>query len=83
MSKSAAARLKSHSRFWAQSRVDFIPAVAGLLHFAFLIFLYFAFPRLSWWVLVPLGLVSSVSISWNINGVSHNFLHNRFSAGLR
>jgi fatty acid desaturase len=36
------------------------------------------FPRLHWWALVPLGLIYSVSISWNINGVSHNFLHNPF-----
>lgn len=66
------------SRFWAHSRWDVIPALAGLAHFAFALFLFFAFPRLSWWVLIPLGFVYSVSISWNINGVSHNFLHNRF-----
>ena len=25
-----------------------------------------------------LGLIYSVSISWNINGVSHNFIHNPY-----
>ena len=40
--------------------------------------LFLAFRHLPWWALVPLGLIFSISISWNVNGVSHNFLHNRF-----
>jgi fatty acid desaturase len=74
----AARKVKSDSWFWAHSRWDIIPALSGLAHFAYVLFLFFAFPRLSWWALIPLGLIYSVSISWNINGVSHNFLHNRF-----
>ncbi|HEY7120158.1 MAG TPA: fatty acid desaturase [Tepidisphaeraceae bacterium] len=70
--------MKTDSTFWAHSRWDVIPALAGLAHLAYVIFLFWAFPRLSWWALIPLGLVYSISISWNINGVSHNFLHNRF-----
>jgi fatty acid desaturase len=66
------------SKLFAYSRYDVIPALAGLAHFAYVIFLFFAFNHLHWWALVPLGLIYSVSISWNINGVSHNFLHNRF-----
>jgi fatty acid desaturase len=74
----AARKVKSDSWFWAHSRWDVIPALSGLAHFAYVIFLFWAFPRLSWWALIPLGLIFSISISWNINGVSHNFLHNRF-----
>src|SRR4051794_31816880 len=66
------------SRFFAYSRFDVIPVLAGAAHFAYVLILYFAFRRLSWWLLVPLGLVYSVSISWNINGISHNFLHNPY-----
>src|SRR5258706_3555765 len=74
----AARKVKSDSWFWAHSRWDIIPALCGLAHFAYVIFLFLAFPRLSWWALIPLRLIFSISISWNINGVSHNFLHNRF-----
>ena len=69
---------KTDTWLFAYSRWDAIPAIAGLLHFAFLIGLFLAFNRLSWWALIPLGLVYSVSISWNINGISHNFLHNPY-----
>ena len=60
------------------SRKDAIPVLAGVAHFAYVILLFLAFPHLHWWLLVPLGLVYSISISWNINGISHNFLHNAY-----
>ena len=66
------------SRLFAHSRHDVIPALAGVAHFAYVLFLFLAFRHLPWWALVPLGFIYSVSISWNINGVSHNFLHNPF-----
>jgi len=71
-------RISTDSRFFAYSRWDIIPALAELAHFAYVIFLFVAFPHLRWWALLPLGLVYSVSISWNINGISHNFLHNPY-----
>jgi fatty acid desaturase len=74
----SARKVKTDSWFWGHSRWDVIPALAGVAHCAYVIFLFIAFPHLSWWALIPLGLIFSVSISWNINGVSHNFLHNRF-----
>jgi fatty acid desaturase len=52
--------------------------LAALLLFAYLVFLYLAFPRLRWWALIPLRLILSVSISWNISRISHNFLHNPY-----
>ena len=75
---SVARKERTRSLFWAHSRWDVIPAACGFAHLAYVVFLFFAFRALSWWALIPLGLVYSVSISWNINGVSHNFLHNRF-----
>lgn len=73
-------RVQTNSRLFAYSRWDAVPALAGVAHFAYLIFLFAAFTylHLSWWWLIPLGLVYSVSISWNINGISHNFLHNPY-----
>jgi fatty acid desaturase len=66
------------SRLFKYSRRDWIPVAAALAQLAYLIALFVAFPRLRWWALLPLGLVWSVSISWNINGISHNFLHNPY-----
>jgi fatty acid desaturase len=69
---------RSDSRLFKYSEHDAIPVLAALAQFAYLLFLFVAFPRLSWWALIPLGLIWSVSISWNINGISHNFLHNPY-----
>ncbi|HZK80749.1 MAG TPA: fatty acid desaturase [Humisphaera sp.] len=71
-------RPKTDSKIFAYTRWDAVPALAGVGHFAYVLFLFLAFRHLPWWALVPLGLIFSVSISWNVNGVSHNFLHNRF-----
>ena len=71
-------RIETNSRLFAYSRWDAIPVLAALAQFAFVIALFLAFKHLSWWALIPLGLVYSVSISWNINGISHNFLHNPY-----
>lgn len=49
-----------------------------MAHFAYVLLLFVAFRHLRWWAMLPLGLIYSVSISWNINGISHNFLHNPF-----
>jgi fatty acid desaturase len=74
------ARSETSSRLFAYSRYDAIPVLAAVAHFGFVIFLFCAFTylHLSWWWLVPLGLIYSISISWNINGISHNFLHNPY-----
>lgn len=60
------------------SNWDWIPVTLGLLHFAFVIALFLAFPYLSWKAFIPLALLYSISISWNINSVSHNFIHNPY-----
>ena len=63
---------------------DAVPVAFGLIHLAYLFSLYFAFTyvHLPWSAKGPLlgvmGIVYSFSISWNINGISHNFIHNRY-----
>jgi fatty acid desaturase len=47
-------------------------------HLAFNIGLFVAFPYAPWWLLIVWGSVYAISISWNINSISHNFLHNPF-----
>jgi len=72
------------TRLLQYSRWDWIPVSLGLAHLAGVIALFLAFPMLSWWSFVTLALIYALSISWNINSISHNFIHNPYfkSAGL-
>ena len=65
-------------KIFAYSKWDIIPVLAALLQGTYLASLFFFFPHLNWWARIILGFVYAVSISWNINGISHNFLHNPF-----
>jgi fatty acid desaturase len=62
----------------AHSSKDTIPVVAGILHAAALVAWFVYFPVIPWWANLPIALLYSISISWNINGVAHNFIHNPF-----
>jgi fatty acid desaturase len=70
--------VKTDSRLFAYSRWDAIPVAFGLLHCVYFFSLFYLFPRTPLWVMLLLGFVYSVSISWNINGISHNFIHNPY-----
>jgi fatty acid desaturase len=63
---------------FAHSTRDLFPALCGVLHFAWPILMFLAFPVAPWWTLILMGLVYSVFISWNINSICHNFVHNPF-----
>lgn len=65
-------------RFFAYSKIDAVPILCGTLHFGYVIALFALFPHLPLWAMLILGAVFSVSISWNINGISHNFIHNPY-----
>ena len=69
---------KTHSKIFAHTRWDAVPVFCGLLHFAYFIGLFWLFPRVPLVAMLPLGLLYSISISWNINGISHNFIHNPY-----
>src|SRR5206468_10145513 len=60
------------------TRWDAVPVLAGVLHCAYFLGMFYLFPRFPLWGMLPLGLIYSVSISWNINGISHNFIHNPY-----
>ena len=62
----------------AYSKWDAVPAVCGFLHFTYILAFFTLFPVAPWWALICMGMIYSVSISWNINGISHNFLHNPY-----
>lgn len=66
------------SRLFAFTRWDIVPVAAGIGHFCYFLSMYFLFPILPLWALLVMGFVYSISISWNINGISHNFIHNPY-----
>ena len=74
----AAERLRTSSRLFAHTRWDAIPVLAALVHCAYFYGMFWLFPRVPLWLMLILGLIYSVSISWNINGISHNFIHNPY-----
>src|SRR5207253_470469 len=71
-------RITTDSKLFAHTRWDAIPVAATLLHCAYFFGMFYLFPRISLWLMIILGLIYSVSISWNINGISHNFIHNPY-----
>jgi len=68
-------RAHTGSRIFAHTRMDAIPVLAGVAHLLFDVYLIVGFNSRPLWVSVLLGCLYAVSISWNINGVSHNFIH--------
>jgi len=63
---------------FAHSRMDVIPVLAGMAHLAFVWYLVISFHRHPLWLNLLFGCMYAVSISWNINAVSHNFIHNPY-----
>lgn len=61
---------------FAHTRWDIIPVAAGLVHCAYFFGMFYLFPRVPLWVMLILGFIYAVSISWNINRIFHNFIHN-------
>jgi fatty acid desaturase len=63
---------------------DAVPVVFGVIHLFYLVsmFVVFTYLPLGWEYKAPLmalmGIAYAYSISWNINGISHNFIHNRY-----
>lgn len=70
--------MPTRTSFFPYSAWDAYPAFLGVAHTVFLAFIFFDFHNLSWPVFIVLGLIYSISISWSINGISHNFIHNPF-----
>jgi len=68
----------TQAKIFAHSDWDIIPVLAGVAHLFFVIWLFLHLPVLPVWESLPLLMLYAISISWNINGVSHNFLHNAY-----
>ncbi len=69
-------RLHRRTRgIFAWSNWDIVPVLAAIAHLAFVIWIVAGFAGRPWWGNVLCGCGYALAISWNINGVSHNFLH--------
>jgi len=64
--------------FFRYSRYDAIIALGGLLNLAFLLWTFLAFPALPWWAVASSFVVLAWAYCWNLQCVSHNFIHNPF-----
>jgi fatty acid desaturase len=62
-------------KVFAHTRWDLAPVLAAVAHLAFNIYLIAGFESRPLWVSAVLGALYAVSISWNINSISHNFIH--------
>lgn len=63
---------------FAYSYWDSLPVLAGVLHAASLIAFCLSFDHLGWGTRLLCGVLYALSISWNINSVAHNFIHNPY-----
>ncbi|MBQ1544051.1 MAG: fatty acid desaturase [Caulobacteraceae bacterium] len=69
---------KKKSGLFAWSNWDIVSVLAAFGHLAFVIWLVAGFSARPWWGNLICLCLYSIGISWNINGVSHNFLHTPF-----
>jgi fatty acid desaturase len=65
-------------KVFASTRLDALPAIAGIGHAVLLGTMFFTFGAVPWWATAFLAVLYAVGISANINGVAHNFIHNPF-----
>ena len=62
-------------KIFANTKWDIVPVLAAIAHLAFDVYLIVGFANRPLWLSLLLGAIYAVSISWNINGISHNFIH--------
>jgi fatty acid desaturase len=77
--QSAALRsLKSNCPLLAHSCWDIIPVTLALIHGAAVVALVVTFHKLSWPAFLAYACLYAVSISWSLNSIAHNFIHNPY-----
>ena len=64
--------------FFRYTPCDALPAVCGVGILALILWTFLFFDSLSWWALVPAFLAVAGSYCWNMQSISHNFIHNPF-----
>jgi fatty acid desaturase len=64
--------------FFRYTAWDALPALCGVGILALILWTFLYFDSLSWWLLVPAFLAVAGSYCWNMQSISHNFIHNPF-----
>jgi len=64
--------------FFRYSVHDAIPATCGVAIVALMFWTFLCFDSLSWWVLAPAFVFIAWSYCWNMQCISHNFIHNPY-----
>jgi fatty acid desaturase len=64
--------------FFRYSPYDAIPVLCGVGIVALIFGTFLRFDSLPWWVLVPAFVAVALSYCWNLQCISHNFIHNPY-----
>ncbi|HZY90077.1 MAG TPA: fatty acid desaturase [Gemmataceae bacterium] len=70
--------MSAKTPFFRHSPYDAVPALCGVANVALLFAAFLAYPALPWWALVPTFLAVAASYCWNLQCISHNFIHNPY-----
>jgi fatty acid desaturase len=70
--------MTARRRFFRFTPCDVLPALCGIAQVAFLFWTVAAFPTMAWWVMVPSFFVVAFAYCWNLQCISHNFIHNPY-----
>jgi fatty acid desaturase len=57
---------------------DAVPALLACLHLALILTFFVAWPEMSWPARIVGAVLYALAIGWNLDSVSHNFIHNPF-----
>ena len=77
-SQAVAGPVARPSAIMKYSAWDWVPVGLAVLHLAYFLGFFVAFPYMSWPLRTAAGLLYAISISWSINSISHNFIHNPY-----
>jgi fatty acid desaturase len=70
--------MSSKRAFFRYSPYDAILAMCGVAQVAFLLWAFYAFSTLPWWAVALAFFVVTWAYCWNLQCISHNFIHNPF-----
>ena len=66
------------SRLFRHTPYDAVPVLCGIANVALLVGTFAFFPLLPWWALALAFGAIIFCYCWNVQSISHNFIHNPF-----
>jgi fatty acid desaturase len=70
--------MSASPHFFRYSRWDVLPVLCGVGQVAFLLWTFVAFASLPFWAVVPAFVFVAFAYCWNLQCISHNFIHNPY-----